>query len=377
MRGLNGPNKNGKIKAPFSILRENLEELSLEAVIVPARETDDPGEGGAALFKAAGAKHVISASLDSTYRNSTGAEKEKALQESYRKAFKAAGELGCKTLGLPFPAWESYGIPKETELKVLEEEIRNFLLEHPAQIVLAVKEKKLSLVSGKLFDGIQNFIESNAEQEEDTGDILYSGPVPLGAVPVQGKPIQTRREYSHAPKRLLCEEPAPLGSVPIRRKPIHSRREYSLAPQKFLCEEPAECDTEIAGALPEADGIQDFIDSAGGKLNFQNTLQHLIADRKLDNATVYKKAFIDKKFFSKIISKRDYVPKKPTVMALGLALELEIRQYEDFLASAGYAFMPSSKFDLIIKYCVLNKIYNIISIDLILDSYGLPCFSPE
>ena len=348
MRGLHGSTKNGKIKAPFSILRENLEELSLEAVIVPAMGTGEPGESGAAPFKAAGAKHVISASPDSASRNGTGAKKEKALQESYRAAFKAAGELGCKTLGLPFPAWECYGIPKETELKVLENEIRNFLLEHPAKIVLAVKEKKLPLVSGKLFDGIQNFIESNAEQEEDSEDIPYSdsGPVSFGAVPVRGKQIHNRREYSHASKR-------------------------------FLYEEPAECDAEIAGALPEADGIQDFIDSAGGKLNFQNTLQYLIAERKLDNATVYKKAFIDKKFFSKIISKRDYIPKKHTVMALGLALELEIRQYEDFLASAGYAFMPSSKFDLIIKYCVLNKIYNIISIDLILDSYGLPCFSPE
>lgn len=364
-------------KSAFTILRSNFQQLSLEAVIIPGNGIEEKGKIRDGSFNLTGAKHVISASPDSDCTNGTGAEKEKALQESYRKAFKAAGELGCKTLGLPFPAWESYGIPKETELKVLEEETLNFLLEHPVQVVLAVKEKKLSLVSGKLFDGIQNFIESNAEQEEDTGDILYSGPVPLGAVPVQGKPIHNRREYSHAPKRLLCEEPAPLGSVPIRRKPIHSRREYSLAPKKFLCEEPAECDTEIAGALPEADGIQDFIDSSGGKLNFQNTLQHLIAERKLDNATVYKKAFIDKKFFSKIISKRDYVPKKPTVMALGLALELEIRQYEDFLASAGYAFMPSSKFDLIIKYCVLNKIYNIISIDLILDSYGLPCFSPE
>lgn len=333
-------------KSAFTILRSNFQQLSLEAVIIPGNGIEEKGKIRENGFNLNRAKHIIPASLDSASRNSTGAEKEKALQESYRKAFKAAGELGCKTLGLPFPAWESYGIPKETELKVLEEEIRNFLLEHPVQVVLAVKEKKLSLVSGKLFDGIQNFIESNAEQEEDSEDILYSGPVPFGAVPVQGRPIHNRREYSHAPKRLLCEE-------------------------------PAECDTEIAGALPEADGIQDFIDSAGGKLNFQNTLQHLIAERKLDNATVYKKAFIDKKFFSKIITKENYVPKKPTVMALGLALELEIRQYEDFLASAGYAFMPSSKFDMIIKYCVLNKIYNIISIDLILDSYGLPCFSPE
>lgn len=333
-------------KSAFTILRSNFQQLSLEAVIIPGNGIEEKCKIRDGSFNLTGAKHVISASLDSASRNSTGAEKEKALQESYRKAFKAAGELGCKTLGLPFPGWESYGIPKETELKVLEEEIRNFLLEHPARIVLAVKEKKLSLVSGKLFDGIQNFIESNAEQEEDSEDILYSGPVPFGA-------------------------------VPVRRKPIHNRREYSPAPKRFLYTELAECDAEFSGPLPETDEIRDFIDSAGGKLNFQNTLQHLIAERKLDNATVYKKAFIDKKFFSKIISKRDYVPKKHTVMALGLALELEIRQYEDFLASAGYAFMPSSKFDLIIKYCVLNKIYNIISIDLILDSYGLPCFSPE
>ena len=47
MRGLHGSTKNGKIKAPFSILRENLEELSLEAVIVPARGTDEIGECGA------------------------------------------------------------------------------------------------------------------------------------------------------------------------------------------------------------------------------------------------------------------------------------------------------------------------------------------
>lgn len=333
-------------KSAFTILRSNFQQLSLEAVIIPGNGIEEKGKIRDGSFNLTGAKHVISASLDSTSRNSTGAEKEKALQESYRRAFKTAGELGCKTLGLPFPGWESYGIPKETELKVLEEEIRNFLLEHPVQVVLAVKEKKLSLVSGKLFDGIQNFIESNAEQEEDSEDILYSGPVPFGA-------------------------------VPVRRKPIHNRREYSPAPKRFLYTELAECDAEFSGPLPETDEIRDFINSAEEELNFQNTLQHLIAERNLDNATVYKKAFIDKKFFSKIISNRDYIPRKHTVMALGLALELEIRQYEDFLASAGYAFMPSSKFDLIIKYCVLNKIYNIISIDLILDSYGLPCFSPE
>ena len=64
-------------------------------------------------------------------------------------------------------------------------------------------------------------------------------------------------------------------------------------------------------------------------------------------------------------------------MALGLALELPLVEYEEFLASAGYAFMPSSKFDLIIKYCVINQIYNIVSVDVILNDHGEECFAPN
>ena len=71
------------------------------------------------------------------------------------------------------------------------------------------------------------------------------------------------------------------------------------------------------------------------------------------------------------------MPKKQTVMALGLALELPLQEFEKFLASAGYAFMPSSKFDLIVKYCVMNQIYNLVEVDIILDSHGLNCFAPE
>lgn len=121
--------------------------------------------------------------------------------------------------------------------------------------------------------------------------------------------------------------------------------------------------------------VDAFIQSSKDKLNFQNTLMQLIADRKVDNSVIYKKACIDKKFFSKIISNKDYVPKKHTVMALGLALELPLEEYESFLASAGYAFMPSSKFDLIIKYCVMNRIYNLINVDVILDDHGEECFA--
>ena len=123
--------------------------------------------------------------------------------------------------------------------------------------------------------------------------------------------------------------------------------------------------------------VDAFIKISNEKLNFQNTLMQLIAERKLENATIYKKACIDKKFFSKIISNKDYVPKKHTVMALGLALELPLVEYEAFLASAGYVFMPSSKFDQIVKYCVINHIYNLINVDVILYDHGEECFAPN
>ena len=123
--------------------------------------------------------------------------------------------------------------------------------------------------------------------------------------------------------------------------------------------------------------VDAFLKISNEKLNFQNTLMHLIADRKLENVTIYKKACIDKKFFSKIISNKNYIPKKHTVMALGLALELPLVEYEAFLASAGYAFMPSSKFDQIVKYCVINHIFNFINVDVILDDHGEECFAPS
>ncbi len=68
------------------------------------------------------------------------------------------------------------------------------------------------------------------------------------------------------------------------------------------------------------------------------------------------------------------IPKKKNVMALGLALELPLEQYEEFLVSAGYSFMPSSRFDLIVKYCVVNQIHNFIEINVLLYEFADHCF---
>lgn len=102
---------------------------------------------------------------------------------------------------------------------------------------------------------------------------------------------------------------------------------------------------------------------------FQNVLFDYIDRSGYRDSYIYKKAGIDRKYFSKIRSKRNYVPKKNTVIALGLALNLEIEDMETLLCSAGYALMPSGKLDIIIRYCIEHEIYNVRKVNDLLYKY--------
>ena len=349
----------------FKILRNDITKVRADAIVNTANPMPVVGRGtDTAVYEAAGWDKLLAArkeigviergqsawtpafnlkkhdvkyiihTIGVFYQDGNHGEKE-ILRSCYQTALKTAADLNCKSVAIPLLATGNYRFPKDLALQIAVDEISRFLLEHEVDVLLVVYDKESYKISEKVFDDVEDFLFDNLDgYEVEEEHVLYN------------------RSFDTVIDSLQSE-----GL-------FESTRAVRLEPDFTEEKKIAPID------------IDAFIRSSKDKLNFQNTLMQLIADRKLDNVTVYKKACIDKKFFSKIISNKDYVPKKHTVMALGLALELPLEEYESFLASAGYAFMPSSKFDLIIKYCVMNQIYNLINVDVILDDHGEECFAP-
>lgn len=95
----------------------------------------------------------------------------------------------------------------------------------------------------------------------------------------------------------------------------------------------------------------------------------LIDERNLKDSDVYKKAGIDRKLFSKI-RRTDYQPSKDTALKLCIALNLNTDDTKDLLGKAGYALSQSIERDLIIQYCITNKIFDLMKINNYLFSFS-------
>lgn len=120
--------------------------------------------------------------------------------------------------------------------------------------------------------------------------------------------------------------------------------------------------------------LDDFINDNQDTNKFQKLLFNYIDSRELKDSDVYNKVHIDRRLFSKIRSDVNYHPSKDTVILLGLALELSEIEIEELLNSASYSLPKNNVYDLIIRFCFVEGIYDLFEVNNLLDSYECKLF---
>ena len=106
--------------------------------------------------------------------------------------------------------------------------------------------------------------------------------------------------------------------------------------------------------------------------SFSEMLLRLIKESGEKNSTIYNRANIDRRHFSKIVNHDDYQPSKQTVLAFAIALKLGFEETKALLASAGFTLSNASLSDVIVSAFIENKIFDINLVNQILYKYDQP-----
>ena len=256
------------------------------------------------------------------------------LKDCYRKSLQKALELKCESIAFPLISTGVYGFPKDKALQAAVSVFSQFLTENEIEIILVVFDKKSFQLSSQIVGDIDSYIDANYVRESH------------------------RKEY---PLRNI-------SSVRMRELPGKTFYEKMLQ-RKAEDNYPPDEDTRLAQPdMPSADiSLEEQLANIG--VSFHDRLFELIDEAHLDNKDVWKRANLDRKHFSKIQCDQNYHPKKKTVMALCIALHLDLEQSKDLLARADWAFSPSSKVDLIVQKAIIDNQYDIIQLNVTLFKY--------
>lgn len=106
--------------------------------------------------------------------------------------------------------------------------------------------------------------------------------------------------------------------------------------------------------------------------SFVDCLLSYIERKELPNPEVYRRAHIDKRLFSKLISDREYKPSKDTALALAFALRLSVSETNDLLSRAGYILSHSDPRDVVLEYLIREGEYDLTEVNIVLSNLQLP-----
>lgn len=255
------------------------------------------------------------------------------LYNCYSNSLKLAVDHNCKSIAFPLISTGNYGFPKDQALQIAIAAFSTFLLEHEMQIYLVVFDSVAYKLSEKLFHGVASYIDEH-----------FVDACEKAAFTENLRGVRRRRR---AERMKVCEDSAG-----------HETEFLSMASMAPTMAVPKELSLE--DSLKEADA------------GFSETLLNLIDKTGKKDSEIYKKACISKQHFSKIRNNPHYQPTKPTAIAFALALELDLEETYDLIGRAGFTLSKSSKFDLIIRYFIEHKEYNVVAINVALYEFDQP-----
>lgn len=337
---------------PFTIIRQNITKMKVDAVVNSANTNLQMGGGVCgAIFKSAGvqqlqaacnalapiktgeavitpgfnlhAKYIIHAA-GPVYRHWSIEQNEALLRAAYLSALQLAVEHNCQSIAFPLISSGIYGYPQDAALQIASSVIQAFIADHELDVYLVVFDKVAFIMSKHLFGEVTSYINEHYVQE-----------------------YQAQHPRLFDPERTLPDRDQSPRASAIKSQEKKSEREQESLPL-------------------DIDDLVNNLDKS-----FSAWLLHLIDAKGKTDTEVYKGANIDRRLFSKIRSE-SYTPSKKTVLALAISLGLTLSETHDLLRRAGYALSHSRKFDVIVEYFIISGKHNIFEINEVLFEYGEP-----
>lgn len=369
------------------IVRNDIVNMDTDAIVLPANQILEQGSGASrAIFEAAGeeklteacraigecelgkavitdgfdlpAKYIVHAVTPKWYGG--GENEETYLRSAYTSALQLAAEYKMNSIAFPMLSTGNYGYPKREGFLVAKDAIEGFLENQDMDVYLVLYDGESMVANQSVFDEIESFIDDNYVGSKDQSFIIE-----------QGSRRDKWRKAHPFPKTSLEADSSPEELAPkVERRDDGIR--YSIPSDGIVTDISADFERPSGDLIRAGRDINELIKDARKETTFSEYLLRLIDNKGMTDVEAYKKANVSKSVFHMIRSNRFHVPKKNTVLAFAIALELDLDGTKYLLKKAGYAFSNAILFDVLIQYFIINKKYDIFEINEILYDYNQP-----
>ena len=359
---------------PFQIIRNDITKVAADAIVNSANP--NPIYAGAvdrSIYLAAGARKLLaerekighiavgSASytpafnLPAKYIIHTvgpvwidGEHSEAAsVRSCYTESLKLANDLGCRSIAFPIISSGAYHFPKDLALEAATSAIYAFLLHHEMDVYLVVYDQDAFDYSGKIFQGIREFISEDYIDEQNQAAINAAADGDLS--------VSSSLISKGVAKGLIPQET--LDKINSHKEELKSK--YGSTINLPAVQIPNQTGPDLEEILQQ------------DEFHFGDYLCKLIAEKGMKNSEAYSAANISKQAFSQIKYSKN-PPLRSTVAAFAVALHLSEAEAERLFESAGYSLSKTQKYDRAVRYFLRNHKYNVVENNIVLDNFGLP-----